>query len=232
MPASPGDHDRVARELETALRPDHPGDEAEVGGEAVIESIDHVAEEPAGAGAVPWLSGRSAHVGQGTGVLLGLLRQPKRGGRHRSVGRRVVQPEVPLHLTPLLGQQQGQQHRPTQQPGEPGPESGGDPGPGNRDRMSLLRQQLPPLLDVPVLHPRQLEVELGPPGIGLRAGQLPVEEGGVGFVLEVVEPGRGRRGHGGKVAICNHLSHRRIFRQPCRGPFPWIPTSWPMPSPS
>ena len=56
------------------------------------------------------------------------------------------------------------------------------------DGVALLGQQLPPHVHVPVLDLGQLRYRSARPGVGLGPGQLPVEEGGVGLVGEVVEP--------------------------------------------
>jgi hypothetical protein len=64
--------------------------------------------------------------------------------------------------------------------------------------MPVLCQQLPPHLHVAVFHPRQLAVVVGPSGVSFGPGQLPVEEGSVGLVFEMVQPFvRGRLGGGG-----------------------------------
>jgi hypothetical protein len=51
-----------------------------------------------------------------------------------------------------------------------------------------------------VLHPGQLSIDVGFSRVALRPRKLPIKEGGVGFVLEVMEPGvwgcAGRGGHG------------------------------------
>jgi hypothetical protein len=57
--------------------------------------------------------------------------------------------------------------------------------------MSVLRQQLAPHLDVTVLHPSQLEVDICLDPVSFGPGQLPVQEGRVGLILEVVQPEMG-----------------------------------------
>ena len=85
MPASPATTTAWLAISRLALRADHAGHEAEVGGEPVVEAVDHVPEEAAGAGLVPRLALRAAHRGQRLGVLLGLLGQLERGGADGAV---------------------------------------------------------------------------------------------------------------------------------------------------
>jgi hypothetical protein len=66
--------------------------------------------------------------------------------------------------------------------------------------MAILPQQLGPHLDVTVFHVSQAAIDVRPLGIRFGDGQLPVEEGGVGFVGEVVKPVGGSRSHGGNLA--------------------------------
>ena len=102
MPARPATSDRVLRRLEIPLGADHAGHQAEVGGQSVVEAVDHVAEEAAGAGLVPGLARRPAHLGQGLGVLLRLLGQPERGRPDRAVRLAPVEVQVAFDLAPLL----------------------------------------------------------------------------------------------------------------------------------
>jgi hypothetical protein len=62
--------------------------------------------------------------------------------------------------------------------------------------MPVIGQELAPHFYVAVLHPGKLPVQIGLPGVPFRLRQLPVEERGVGFIFEMVEPGVGgcRRG--------------------------------------
>ena len=57
---------------QVALRADHARHQAEVRGQPVVESVDHVPEEPAGPGLVPRLPGAPAQPSQRVGVLLRL----------------------------------------------------------------------------------------------------------------------------------------------------------------
>jgi hypothetical protein len=66
--------------------------------------------------------------------------------------------------------------------------------------VAVLRDELLPEIHVAVLHPRELQVERALLRVALAPGELAVEEGGVGLILEVVPPGSGdvgARGHGG-----------------------------------
>jgi len=64
--------------------------------------------------------------------------------------------------------------------------------------MAVLRQELPPHLHVAVFYSRQLAVYVGPSGVSFGPGQLPVEEGGIRLIFEMVQPFvRWRLGRGG-----------------------------------
>jgi hypothetical protein len=69
--------------------------------------------------------------------------------------------------------------------------------------MTVLGQQRSPHLDVTVLYAGELSVDLGLARVAFCAGQLSIEEGSIGFILEVVEPGvwrcAGRGGHAGMI---------------------------------
>ena len=104
--------------------------------------------------------------------------------------------EVALDLPALLPEQQREQHPAAHPPGQPRPEARRPRRPRDLDLVPMLGEEPPPGRDVPVLDLRQLPVDPGAFRVPLGPGQLPVEEGGVGFVLEVVEPGWGGRGTG------------------------------------
>jgi len=72
--------------------------------------------------------------------------------------------------------------------GHPGAEASAPGGRRRRRGVPVLRQQLAPHRDVPVLHLRELAVDAGPVGIALQPGELPVQERGVGLILEVMQP--------------------------------------------
>jgi hypothetical protein len=55
--------------------------------------------------------------------------------------------------------------------------------------MAVLGQQLAPHLDVAILHRGQLPVDVRLSRVSLGPGQLPVQEGRIGLVFEVVDPG-------------------------------------------
>jgi hypothetical protein len=54
--------------------------------------------------------------------------------------------------------------------------------------VAILGQQLAPHLYVPILNRSQLSIDLGPPRVPFSPRQLPVQEGRVGLVFQVVEP--------------------------------------------
>jgi hypothetical protein len=69
--------------------------------------------------------------------------------------------------------------------------------------VAVVGQEPAPQLDVPVFNSRQLEVDISLARVPLGLSQLPIKEGGIGLVLEVMEPGmrggRGSRGHGRSI---------------------------------
>jgi hypothetical protein len=68
--------------------------------------------------------------------------------------------------------------------------------------VPLFSQQPLPHGNVTVLYIGQLEVDVATRRIGFGRSQLPVQEGGIGLVGEVVEPGVGSGiGHGCKIVI-------------------------------
>jgi hypothetical protein len=99
-----------------------------------------------------------------------------------------MQAEVTFDLPAFLLQQ----HRRKERRSEPLCEEGEHPGTGCRsvcrDGMPVIRQQLLPQRDVPVLHSCQLAIDLGALRVRLEAGQDPIQVGSVGLVLEVMEP--------------------------------------------
>jgi len=68
--------------------------------------------------------------------------------------------------------------------------------------MTVLGEELVPHLDVTLLDPGQLDVDVLPLRIELLAGQHEIEVGRIGFVLPVVQPGVQRGlveiGHAGR----------------------------------
>ncbi len=216
----------MARHLEAAaLRADHPRHQPEVGGKPVVESVDDVPEEPAGAGPVPGLGLRAAHPSQRLRVLLRLLRQPERRGSHRTFRGLAIEAEIPFDLASLLLEQHGKQEpraEPARQPrAEPRPARG-------RRRLHLVpvfRQQLPPHLHVTVLHGSELPVEVRLVRVPLGLGELAIQEGGIGLVFEVVEPhgGGGGRRHvriysAGLTAFATLPAPSASLGSPCMGP--------------
>jgi hypothetical protein len=64
--------------------------------------------------------------------------------------------------------------------------------------VSVLRQQLAPEVYVAVLHRGELTIDVGLSRVSLRLRQFAIEEGGVGFIFQMMEPSVGgcRRGGG------------------------------------
>jgi hypothetical protein len=69
--------------------------------------------------------------------------------------------------------------------------------------VAVVSQELTPHIDVPVLHGGEPTIDVGSPRVSFGLGQLPIEEGGIGLVFEVVDPFVGRggtcSGHGGFI---------------------------------
>ncbi len=170
------------------LRADHTSHESEIGREAVVEAVHHVAEETTGAGPVPGLALPTGHSAQRLGVLLGFPRQREGRGGRRAVGGLLVELQVALDLTALFLEQHRQKNPGAKAPGNPGPEAGPQRGAGDAHFAALFGQQLPPEGHMAVFDVRQLAVKPGPVRVALQGGQFAVKEGGVGLVGEVVEP--------------------------------------------
>ena len=192
MPGYAGHQDGVARLAEAGLRADHARDQPEIGGEAVVEAVDDVPKDPPGPVPVPWLGPRPGQRGQAVGVLLGLPGELERRGASRAFRLVPVQVQVPFDLPALLPEEE--------RAGGAGPRTGGPPTPGTGLRPTATgsgaacpcsARRARQAADVPVLDPGELPVDLPALRVGLRARPAPDRESGVGFVLEVVEPGGG-----------------------------------------
>ena len=155
------DH-RVAGRAHRLGGADHAGHETEVGGQAVVESVHHVAEEAAGLGLVPRLADRPGNLRERVGVLLGFAGQPEGGGTGGAVRRGLVELQVALDLLALLLEQHREEPLRAEPPGQPRHHPGLRRDPDDRDGVPMLRQELLPHADVAIL-------DLGEPGVERRA---------------------------------------------------------------
>src|SRR5436309_1436819 len=150
--------------------------------------VDDVAQEPPRPRLVPGLRRPAGETRQSLGVRRRLLGELERDLPRVVEAGLLVEVHVPLHLLPLLAQQQRQEVTGPEATPEPGPESGVEGGVRPRYRVAVLAQELLPHLDVALLHTGQLDVDVLALLVRLLAGQHEVEVGGVVFVLPVVEP--------------------------------------------
>ena len=97
--------------------------------------------------------------------------------------------EVPFDLLALFTQQHRQQIARAEAPAEPRPQLGVQGRPRVIDRVAVLAEELAPHLHVALFDAGELDVDVLAMRIGFLAGEGEVEEGCVGFILPMVEPG-------------------------------------------
>ena len=186
----------------SGARADDAGDEAEVGRESVVESVDDVAQKAARSGAMPRLAGLSRYLIERRRVLGRLARERQRLVRARRAARRApMHVEIAFDLATLFGEQHRQQEFRAEHLAEareePRARARDESVPGSRP---CVAQQAGPHLDVPVFDLGEPPVQILLLRVRLGVGQEPVQIRRVGFVLpmmgEGVEIGRRRRGGG------------------------------------
>src|SRR6266566_4826460 len=100
----------------------------------------------------------------------------------------LVKVEVPFDLLALLAQQHRQQIACPEPAAEPRPQPRVQRWLRAIDCMAMFGEQLAPHLDVPLLDPGQLDVDVFLVGIRLLSGERQIEKRGVSFILPMVEP--------------------------------------------
>jgi len=166
---------------------DHARHQPEIRRQPIVEPVNHVAQEASRPRLVPGLRRPTGETRQGLGVRRRFLGELERHCRASSKLASCGGPCI-LDLLPLLAQQQRQQ--------VVGSEAAPDPGSETRVQRrarpphahAVLAEQLLPHLDVTLLHPGQLDVDILALLVRLLAGQHQVEVGGVGFILPMVQP--------------------------------------------
>ncbi len=163
-------------------------DEAEVGGEAVVEPVHDAPEVAAGGAGVPGFRASADDTGEFSGVI-GAFGGDGRGGlAGAGLTGPLGQSEVCLNLASFLGQNPGQHGLGPELAGDPGQQFGlaGDLLVG--DGAVVFLEEALPLLNVLVFDLRQPFEEVFPLRVGLHVGQLAVEVRRVNLVREVVVP--------------------------------------------
>src|SRR5690242_4864924 len=105
--------------------------------------------------------------------------------------------EVCLYLTPLLREEHRQQESGAEHASQRRKQARARAGPERPNGSTVIREQLRPDLDVPVLDGGQAQIEVPLLGVSLRARQYTIQVRGVGLVLpmmlEGVQVGDGAR---------------------------------------
>ena len=103
---------------------DDAGNQAEVGGQAVVESVHHIAQQAAGPGAMPRFADAAGHLRQRLGMMCGLGGEPLQGLGGRTGASLPIQRQVSSDLRGLLPDQNRVQHARSEDPADPGESSG------------------------------------------------------------------------------------------------------------
>src|SRR5215831_13152737 len=106
-------------------RADDTGDEPEVRGEPIVETVHDIPEEPAGLGSMPRLRALAADARELAGMLRRFTRQQQRLTTTRGASRRLLmQVEVSLYLTALLSKEVRKQKLGSEASAEPREQTG------------------------------------------------------------------------------------------------------------